>query len=225
MINKKICIKKPEVKICCISSVEEAEIAVNSGASAIGLVSAMPSGPGVISEEIIIEIVKKIPEEIKTFLLTSEIHAEKIIKQVKKCGTNTVQLVDEIEMDEYSKIRNEMPEVQIVQVVHVTDESSVEYALKVSEYANAILLDSGNPLLKTKILGGTGKTHNWEISKKIREAVKIPLYLAGGLNAENVKEAIETVQPYGVDLCSGVRTDGKLDTQKVENFFSQINLF
>lgn len=218
-------IQKPEVKICCISSVQEAEIAVNSGASAIGLVSAMPSGPGIISDEMIIEIVRTISPDIKTFLLTSEIQADKIISQIRKFRTNTIQIVDVIEPDEYWKIRKELPEVQIVQVVHVTDTASVEYAVKVSEFADAILLDSGNPLLQTKILGGTGKTHNWGISKMIIDAVRIPVYLAGGLNAENVKEAIETVQPFGVDLCSGVRTNGKLDIQKVEKFFNQINLF
>lgn len=218
-------IKKPEVKICCISSVKEAEIAVNFGASAIGLVSAMPSGPGIISDEMIIEIVKTIPSDIKTFLLTSEIQADKIFSQIRRFRTNTVQIVDEIETEEYLKIRIELPEVQIVQVVHVSDDSSVEYAVKVSEFVNAILLDSGNPLLQTKILGGTGKTHNWRISRKIRDAVKVPVYLAGGLNAENVKEAIETVQPFGVDLCSGVRTNGMLDIHKVEKFFAKINLF
>jgi phosphoribosylanthranilate isomerase len=84
-------------------------------------------------------------------------------------------------------------------------------------------LDSGNPNLFVKELGGTGRTHNWELSRKIRESIKVPIFLAGGLNQDNVRSAIETVEPYGVDLCSGVRTNGNLDEIKLEAFFKAID--
>lgn len=211
-----------KVKICCISSITEAKLAVSFGATALGLVSKMPSGPGVISDEKILDIIKTIPVNIDTFLLTSETNSERIILQEKKFKPKTLQLVDEVKTDVYNDIKRELPGIKIVQVVHVTDESSVDYAVRVSEFADGILLDSGNPGLSVKELGGTGRVHNWNISRMIRESVDVPVYLAGGLNPENVREAIETVMPYGVDLCSGVRTNGKLDKLKLKNFFEAV---
>mgnify|MGYP001301475662 CR=1 FL=1 len=213
---------KTKVKICCISSIREAKLAVSYGADALGLVSHMPSGPGVISDQMIMEIIETIPDTIETFLLTSEVSSEQIILQQNKFKPDTLQLVDEVKTDVYLDLKRELPEINIVQVVHVTDVSSVDYATKVSEFADGILLDSGNPDLAVKVLGGTGRTHNWNISRKIRESVNVPVFLAGGLNPDNVKEAIETVQPYGVDLCSGVRTNGKLDELKLNKFFEAV---
>ena len=215
--------RRPVVKICCISSVYEAITAVECGASALGLVSGMPSGPGVISDEQISGILKCVPGNISSFLLTSKITAEGIIEQHRKFNTTAIQIVDEVELNVYEKIKQSLPEIKIVQVVHVTDESSVNYAISVSQFADALLLDSGNPKKEIKELGGTGRVHNWSISRQIREAVTIPVYLAGGLNSGNVINAIEAVDPYGVDLCSGVRTDGKLDIIKLKEFFNKVN--
>lgn len=212
-----------KVKICCISSLQEAELAIELGASAIGLVSEMPSGPGVISENLISEIASSVPKNIDTFLLTSKQSSKEIVEQLKRCKTNTVQIVDNLVSGSYSIIRNEIPKIKIVQVLHVQNEKSIEDALKIENYVDAILLDSGNQNLEIKELGGTGKTHNWEISKAIVEQIKIPLYLAGGLNSQNIIEAITTVKPYGVDLCSSVRTNGKLDKQKLTEFFKTLN--
>ncbi len=212
----------PKVKICCISSIEEAQLAIRYGASALGLVSAMPSGPGPISEELIAEIVPHIPEGIASFLLTSKQDAESIIAQQRKTKVNTLQLVDAVPFDVYRKIRDELPEISIVQVIHVVGESSVREAIDVSPFVDFILLDSGNPNLKIKELGGTGRKHDWSISKKIVDAVDAPVFLAGGLNAENVREAIDLVHPYGIDLCSSIRTDGKLDEIKLMMFFNRV---
>ncbi|MBK7980736.1 MAG: phosphoribosylanthranilate isomerase [Ignavibacteriae bacterium] len=212
-----------KVKICCISSLQEAELAIELGASAIGLVSEMPSGPGVISENLISEIATSVPKNIDTFLLTSKQSSKEIVEQLKRCKTNTVQIVDNLVSGSYSIIRNEIPKIKIVQVLHVQNEKSIEDALKIENSVDAILLDSGNQNLEIKELGGTGKTHNWEISKAIVEQIKIPLYLAGGLNSQNIIEAITTVKPYGVDLCSSVRTNGKLDKQKLTEFFKTLN--
>jgi phosphoribosylanthranilate isomerase len=92
-----------------------------------------------------------------------------------------------------------------------------------AEHVDAILLDSGNPKLAVKELGGTGRRHDWKLSRRIAETCGKPVFLAGGLNAENVREAIESVQPFGVDLCSSVRTNGKLDLQKLESLFRSVN--
>jgi len=213
---------KPEVKICCIQSLEEAKLAIKYGASAIGLVSEMPSGPGVITEDLIVEIAKQVPVDISTFLLTSKINAEQIITQHKKCNTSHLQLVDKEEIDVYKKLRDELPSVKIVQVIHITDEKSVDDAVSVSDYVDLILLDSGNQQLVVKELGGTGRTHNWSISKEIVEKVDVPVFLAGGINPSNVAAAINEVKPYGIDLCSGIRTDDNLDENKLKKFFSVV---
>jgi phosphoribosylanthranilate isomerase len=210
------------VKICCIGSIEEAKLAVEYGASALGLVGHMPSGPGVIGDELIYQIAKAVPPPISTFLLTSETKPQNIIQHYKRVNTTTIQIVDELEKQEYQSLRDELPNVKLVQVIHVIDENSVKEAIEVSKYVDAILLDSGNPNLSIKELGGTGRTHNWELSREIRKAIPIPLFLAGGLNKNNVRQAIEKVQPFGLDLCSSVRTEGQLDRQKLKDFFNAI---
>ncbi len=214
---------KPKVKICCISSVDEAKLAIKYGASALGLVSAMPSGPGPISEELIAEIVKHIPVGIASFLLTSKQDAASIIAQQRKTKANTLQLVDSVSVDVYKILRKELPGISIVQVIHVVDESSIDEAQSVAPFVDMILLDSGNPTLAVKELGGTGRKHNWNVSRKIVESISKPVFLAGGLNAENAREAIDYVQPYGLDLCSGVRTNRMLDEKKLKLFFDVVN--
>jgi phosphoribosylanthranilate isomerase len=211
---------KPRIKICCISSVDEAMTAVEFGASALGLVGKMPSGPGIIPDDLILEIAKRIPPSIGTFLLTSETSTDDIISHHHRTQTNTIQIVDELKTGTYADFRTQLPSIKIVQVIHVMDEISVDIALQISEQVDALLLDSGNPNLQIKLLGGTGLVHNWTLSRKIVENSKAPVFLAGGLNANNVKEAIEKVHPFGLDVCSGVRTNKKLDIKKLETFFS-----
>jgi len=213
---------KPRVKICCISSLMEAKMAIEAGASALGLVGNMPSGPGIISDELIEQITKAVPPPVSTFLLTSETNPEAIIAHHQRVHTSTIQIVDALSEGTYHQIREALPGVKLVQVIHVIDEKTIEEAVKVAEFVDAILLDSGNPNLQIKELGGTGRVHNWAISRNIRETIPIPLFLAGGIKAENVKEAIETVQPFGLDLCSSVRTNGQLDPEKLEAFFVAI---
>lgn len=210
------------IKICCIKSVEEADIAINLGASAVGLVGKMPSGPGPIDDDTILKIAKHVPPPIATFLLTSETSASGIINHHKRTLTNTIQIVDEIKDESYKELRDKLPAVKLVQVIHVINEKSVEDAIRISNYADAILLDSGNPNLEVKELGGTGRVHNWQLSRKIVEELKIPVFLAGGLNPGNVKEAVDTVHPFGVDICSGVRINGELDKKRLEMFVAAL---
>jgi len=212
----------PRVKICCISSIEEAKLAIKHGASAVGLVSEMPSGPGPIPEELIEEIAATIPPGVSTFLLTSKQDVDSIIEQQRKTKVNTIQLVDRLLYGTHTDLRTALPGISIVQVIHVRGEESVIEAVDVSKYVNAILLDSGNPSLKIKELGGTGRAHDWEISKRIVESVNVPVFLAGGLKPENVNDAIKKVKPFGVDVCSGVRTNGNLDEIKLKTFFENV---
>jgi phosphoribosylanthranilate isomerase len=155
-------------------------------------------------------------------LLSSETKPQEISSHYRRVNTNTIQIVDELEKRDYETIRNELPNVKLVQVIHVINDNSVKEVYEISKYVDAILLDSGNPNLSVKELGGTGRTHNWQLSKEIRNSISIPLFLAGGLNKNNVRQAIEIVQPFGLDLCSSVRTNGKLDPQKLKEFFEAI---
>lgn len=211
---------KTRIKICCISSVEEAALAVSCGASALGLVSAMPSGPGVIDEDRIAEIILTVPPAIGTFLLTAKQEADAIIDQQLRCRPNTMQLVDHVPEAELKKLRRALPGISLVQVIHVTGEESIDEARAAAPYVDAILLDSGNQKLAVKELGGTGRVHDWSISRRIRETCGRPLFLAGGLKPDNVRAAIDQVQPFGLDLCSGVRSDGHLDEMKLRAFFA-----
>jgi len=210
------------IKVCCISSIDEVRLAVKYGTDALGFVSAMPSGVGIIEESLIQELASAVPTGVDSFLLTSLVDADEIIPQIIRCRTNTVQLVDSVETKVYERIRAELPNIKIVQVIHVTGENSVREAEFVSSYVDAILLDSGNPNLQIKELGGTGRTHDWSISKLICSTVNKPVFLAGGLNPENIEEAIMAVHPYGVDICTGLRTNGHLDEIKLRSFVNKV---
>lgn len=212
------------VKICCIKSISEAITAIQLGADAIGLVGRMPSGPGPITDELIKQIAEFVPPPVATFLLTSETYASEIIKHHQRTNTNTIQIVDLLSDGTYSQIKEALPSVKIVQVIHVIDSKSVDLAIKLSESVDALLLDSGNPNLKIKELGGTGRVHNWKLSRQIRDNSKCPIFLAGGLNPDNVKQAIEEVRPYAIDICSGVRTNGALDKNKLSAFMTNSRL-
>ena len=194
-------------------------MAITLGASALGLVGAMPSGPGSISDDAIAKIAAIVPPPIATFLLTSRTDPEGIIEHVKLCRVNTVQLVDAIKFDDYAKLRQSLPGIKLVQVLHVQGEDTLHEATEIAPLVDALLLDSGNPGLAVKELGGTGRVHDWTISQRIVASIAKPIFLAGGLNAGNIAQALEIVRPFGVDLCTSVRSDGALDLIKLKEFF------
>jgi len=211
------------VKICCIASIDEAQLAVTAGASAIGLVSAMPSGPGPISEELIAGIAARVPAPTETFLLTALSDAEAIADQHRRCGTTALQLVDHVPEPELKRLRKLVPGVRLVQVIHVVGPESVDEAGAAAALVDTLLLDSGNPRLAVKELGGTGRVHDWTHSRRICEMAAVPVLLAGGLNPGNVRAAMERVRPAGLDVCSGLRSDGRLDAEKLREFFKAIH--
>ncbi len=213
---------RPVVKICCIASIDEAWTAIRHGASALGLVSAMPSGPGVIADDLIEQIVARVPPPIATFLLTSREDPDAIVRQQHACRTNTIQLCDRLAPGSHRRLREALPGIALVQVIHVTGPEAVEEAVRVAPEVNALLLDSGNQSLPVKELGGTGRTHDWRLSREIREAVEVPIFLAGGLNPGNVREAVAQVGPFGLDVCSGVRRSGSLDDRTLDAFFQAL---
>lgn len=215
--------QKPRVKICCIASVAEARLAIDHGASAVGLVSTMPSGPGPIPEELIAEIAATIPPGVSSFLLTCQQDADAIIDQQRRLRVNTIQICDRLPAGSYERLRGALLGVSLVQVIHVTGPEAVDEAIEIAPQVDAILLDSGNQSLPIKELGGTGRTHDWRLSRTIREAIDAPLFLAGGLKPENVATAIREVRPFGIDVCSGLRIEGKLDPQKLTAFFKAVS--
>ena len=211
------------VKICCIASLDEARLAIDAGASAIGLVSAMPSGPGPIDEADIAAIAAAVPPPTETFLLTALTDAEAVAAQHRRCGTTAVQLVDALEEVELRRLRRLLPDVRMVQVIHVSGPDSVDEARAAAPLVDTILLDSGNPTLAIKELGGTGRVHDWAISRRIRESVGVPVLLAGGLHPGNAREAYDRVLPAGLDVCSGLRLNGRLDAGKLRGFFDALH--
>lgn len=192
-------------------------MAISHGADAVGLVASMPSGPGPIPDGVIADIAAAVPPPVATFLLTSETATQDVVDHVVRTRVNTVQLVDDtVGPAVYAALRDQRPTVRIVQVVHVRSDASIDAAVEAGSRCDAILLDSGDP--EARELGGTGRVHDWTISRQIVDLSPVPVFLAGGLTPENVAEAVRAVHPFGVDVCTGVRTDGRLDTGKLEAF-------
>lgn len=210
----------PRVKICCIASVDEARMAIAAGTDALGLVSAMPSGPGVIDESRIAEIAARVPPPIATFLLTSRRSVPEIVAQQRRCRTTTIQICDRLVEGDHAALRDALPGIGIVQVVHVSGPEALDEARAAAPHVDALLLDSGSRALPVPELGGTGRVHDWRLSRAIREAVETPVFLAGGLRPENVGAAIDAVGPFGIDVCNGVRADGRLDHDRLAAFLA-----
>lgn len=209
-----------KLKVCCISSLEEAKLASAYGADYLGLVGPMPSGPGVLSLEEVSAITSQLNDTQHSIFLSSGRTAKEIYEVFSGLGARSIQVVRQIDIDELKKLRDLLPDTELFSVVHVVGEESIALAKEYQAYANYILLDSGKP--GSKILGGTGKTHNWDFSRRIVQEVSIPVFLAGGLNPDNIKEAVDRVSPYGVDLCSGLRTNDRLDEKKLKHFLDQL---
>lgn len=212
-----------QLKVCCIATVAEAELALAHGADAIGLVSAMPSGPGPIPDADIAVIARATAMRARRFLLTSRTTADEIAAHVRGAGTDTVQLVDTPSEQVLRDLRRMTADIALVPVIHVRGADAIAQAQALAPLADAPLLDSGNPGGAVRELGGTGRTHDWDVSAALVRAVApCPVFLAGGLRADNVAEAVRTVRPSGVDLCSGVRTGGRLDAAKLAAFVAAL---
>ena len=209
------------IKICCIQDEEEAQLAVACGADALGLVSEMPSGWGPIPEETIGRIAKTIPPCVTSVLLTSKSTANDIIAQQQITQCNAIQIVDAFPIEDYARLRQALPGITILQAVHVFGDESISHAQQVAPHVDGLILDTGSPHgAEVRVLGGTGLTHDWNVSAAIVQAVSTPVFLAGGLKNHNIEEAIQTTRPYGIDLCTGVRTNTKLDEDKLRAFMS-----
>jgi len=211
---------RTRIKVCFIASPEEARMAIAAGADALGLVAHMPSGPGPIPDERIAGIAQQIPPPITAVLLTSRTDAEAIADHVDKTGVPCIQIVNHIDPAEYQALRQRLPGRKFLQVIHVENEAALDLAKVYAGLADALLLDSGRP--GAAELGGTGRVHDWAVSARLVASVSVPVFLAGGLNPGNVSQAIRTVRPFGVDVCSGLRPDGRLDAGKLAAFAASV---
>jgi phosphoribosylanthranilate isomerase len=207
---------RTRLKVCCISSVEEARLAVAVGADALGLVGQMPTGPGVIGDELAREIARSVPLPVVAILLTARLTAHDIIDHARFVGVSTVQIVRHVEPSVHERMAELAPWLHRLQVLHVEDESVTALATAYEPHVDAVLLDSGRPLLSE--LGGTGRVHDWQLSAKIVAASNRPVFLAGGLTHMNVGLAIKSVLPFALDVCSGVRSGGQLDRDRLDAF-------
>ena len=213
------------VKVCCIQNLDEARRAIAAGASHLGLVGAMPSGPGPIGDEVIAEIAAGVRDEATPVLLTSASDAPGIVDHVSRTGVECVQIVRTVGADVRLAVKDALPRVAIIQVVHVQGPDSIEDAAGAAVGSEMVLLDSGRPGGAVEELGGTGRRHDWSLSARIVAELDVPVLLAGGLDPENVEEAIETVGPAGVDLCSGLRDErGDLEDVRLTRFMAGVRL-
>lgn len=211
---------RTRIKVCCIADPDEAALAVAAGADAVGLVGAMPSGPGPIPDEAIAAIARQVPPPVASVLLTSETNARDIAAHAAYTGVTAVQVVSPIPLEDSAELARRLPFLRWIQVVHVEDASALDLIEPLSAHVGAFLLDSGRP--SQSVLGGTGQTHDWDISARFVARSPKPVFLAGGLTPANVGEAIARVRPWGVDLCTGVRTQGRLDPGKLAAFMQAV---
>jgi len=209
---------RTQLKICCIQNEEELLVAHAAGARFCGLVAAMPSGPGPIPEDRIAALAGAAPHGLTPVLLTARSDAVGIAEHVTTAGVRAVQIVRTVPAHVRRGLRELVPGVTVLQVVHVVGPSDVDVADEAAEEADYLLLDSGRPGLPVEELGGTGRTHDWRLSERIVRRSPVPVFLAGGLGPHNVAEAIERVGPYGVDVCSGLRPRGRLEPELVNLF-------
>ena len=205
-----------------MASLGEVRAAVIAGADAVGVVGPMPSGPGPVDDEAARAVIAAAPPGVTPILLTSEFDPAAVVGHIRRTEAEVVQIVRHVDPALHGHLRAALPGLKIVQAVHVEDETALEFARAYAKTADALLLDSGRPGEETAELGGAGRRHDWNISRRIVSLCDKPVFLAGGLNETNVGEAIETVRPFGVDLCSGVRTGGKLDVRKLSGFFAAV---
>jgi phosphoribosylanthranilate isomerase len=209
------------VKICGIKNQAELNTAIRCGADAVGFITEVPvDTPRRISLETAAKLIKQVPPLVESVLVIMPERAEEVYHMANTAKPSMVQLHKDPSYELLEEIQNLRQHIKIIQTVTIPERgvchttSLHEYIKLLSPYVDAVLLDT----LTTKGTGGTGKTHNWQISREIVEQSPLPVILAGGLNPENVEDAIRAVKPFAVDTASGVETQGVKDEHKVKAF-------
>ena len=198
-------------------------MAIDAGADLIGLVGPMPSGPGPIDLDTAATIARSLPPGIGSVLLSSATDLDLLQAELRLVRPTVLQLVDAVEPELLEALRRQVGGTRLLQVLHVQDAAVVDEARELASLVDGFLLDSGRPDAAVKELGGTGRVHDWRLSRRVVAAVDRPVFLAGGLNPANVARAIAEVRPFGVDLCSGIRQqDGQLDRDLLQAFMQGV---
>ena len=198
------------IKICGMQSTAEVEIAMAAGATCVGFVGEGLTPPGCLSDEAVLEIVGAIEDRKSIVLLTPHSTVAAVVAQQRRVGAGALQLCRPFGREALLALRQSLPGVQLIQVVHMGDLGGLERARAVAGIAEVGLLDAGSTDGDSQVFGGTGRVHDWHESAAIVAELDTPVWLAGGLSPSNVGEAIELVSPAGVDVCSGLRREGRL---------------
>jgi len=187
------------IKICCIADAAEARLAARAGADMIGLVGPMPDGPGIVDHPTAARIAADTPPWTRAVLLTAAETADTIAADAAAAGVDTVQVVRHVDPAESARLAQ--TGLGVLQVIHVEGPEALDLIPAYAEHADAFLLDSGRPSSDGS-LGGTGRVHDWRVSRAFVEASPLPVFLAGGLSPENAAAAVGSVRPFGLDICS-----------------------
>ncbi len=206
----------PVIKVCGIQNINEANGAIEAGANTIGMLTGVPEYvEDKISPETAKKIVVSLPRGIRTVMVTHLLEVSKIVEIAEYTGISALQIHNDLSTEGMKSLREYVPNLELIKTIHVLDESAIEDAKVYESFSDIILLDTK----AGERIGGTGKTHDWNISKRIVEEVGIPVILAGGLNPRNINEAISKVKPAGIDANSGLENkDGSKDFDKIRIF-------
>ena len=198
--------------------------AIEAGVDAVGFVCAEPASIRTIKKIDAASIAATIPPPINSFVLNSETTASEIAEVVRLVKAHTVQVVSDIGPNESEELARLIPSTHRVQVIHIQSKGDLQLIDRYAPFVHAFLLNSGKSTGDGPISGGTGRVHDWSLSAQFVQQSPLPVFLAGGLSAENVGRAIRTVRPFGVDLCSGARSKGRLDPDKLTAFVQAVRM-
>lgn len=205
------------VKICGNTNLDDARAALSYGADILGFIVEVPESTANISREKVAEIIVALPK-CETVLVTTETAPEKIKALALSTKVLTIQYHGNVSPEVIAEIKDELPNFAAWKVIHVKDESAIDEARRFEDVVDGILLDTA---YKEQV-GGTGMTHDWNISRIIAGDYSKPVILAGGLTPENVTETVQKVRPDAVDVRSGVSNpDGTKDLEKVRLFIER----
>jgi phosphoribosylanthranilate isomerase len=208
-------LRSVRVKICGLTREEDLAVAVAAGADAVGFLVGVPSSPRNLTLERVETLLGQVPVFIDSVVVTAPKSIEWLGEVCERLKPSVIQIHGKEQLDS-SEAHKKIRCTRLIKTVYVKEEALNEEIIEDLKTFDAVLLDS----FSKRQYGGTGKTHDWTLSKQIKEAVApVPVVLAGGLKPENVKEAILAVEPYAVDVASGVETiPGVKDHRKVRAF-------
>lgn len=207
------------VKICGITNLEQGRAIANLGATALGFIL-VPSSPRYISPTQLASIIPYLPAPVETIGVFVDSSLEEIRQIVRSTGLIAVQLHGQETPDYCKELRQQLPTVELIKALRIRSAQDLTNAINYETVVDTLLLDAYHP----QLMGGTGHTLDWSMLQNFTP--QCPWFLAGGLNPENILEALNKVHPDGIDLSSGVElAPGNKDLSKVEKLFQQLTSY